>query len=587
MADRLKGWLATARTGWRQDRAYLTAQALIVLFGVVLRLLGYLTTPSGLWMDEAGWAKKLITKSVLEHRFRPVGFMWLEKQLVELFAPNEFWLRFVSVGASLLALFLVPYVVAQLIKSRFARLVVLFLFAAHPALIDLAKEFKPYSLEVLMHLGAIALYLRYRQTGRALYFGLFLASLPLALLFAYNMTLAWPGLLLLALYQAHKKWRWRGVAAVVSTGAVCAALLGGIYFAFLRGVTSSRTETYWANKYDVFYHQSLPRSKKLQNAAIAEKKKQAEADSEEGEGEGDEEDEPAPVKLEQPGRVAWTLEKYNDIAALPGLRRQLWRVPSALPAWFAAHLGTIERGFWIALHFFALGMLAYRRRFEDLILLFLPLALVVVLNLFGQWPIGAFRTNLYLCTYSLIIAGVAIDFIATTAIRTYALAGTIALLTVLPGFAFGFDWHRRKHIWTRQQYAREILEELRDLRQAQLRKDPKSKPAPLVLDPQTFQSQNFYLDVVPDTKEEYRRFFKKHFKQENWWGFQRRLERDLPKKLKAGAPVWMVISKQQTMITTKKFLNQRATILMEKSIGDDNDHLILLVGERTEPHAQP
>ncbi len=582
MADRLKRWLVKAWSVWRQDRAYRTAQALLLLFGVVLRLIGYITAPSGLWLDEANWAKKLLNRPIAEFRFRPLGFMWTEKQLVGLFEPNEFWLRFLSCVPSLFVLLLVPYIASRLLKSRFARLLVLFLFAAQPALIDLAKEFKPYSIEVFVHLAPLALYLRYRQTGRRLYFGIFLASLPLAFLFAYNIVFAWPGLLLLALYHAYNSWKWRGAALVVSTGAVCLALLGVIYFAFLRGITTDRTETYWANKYDVFYHQTLPRAKQRQNAAIAEQR--AELNDEAAEAE---DDEPAPTLLEQPGRVMWTIEKYDDIAALPGLRRQLWKVPSALPASFGTQLGAVDRYFWVGLHFFALGMLAFRRRFEDLLLLFLPLFCVVLLNAIGEWPIGAFRTNLYLCSYSLLIAGVGVDLLATSAGRIYALASVIAFVTVLPGFAFGFDWRLRKRIWTRHQYAREILAELRSQRQAQLRKNPKAKPTPLFLDAQTFEPQNFYLDVVPDTKEEYRRFFKKHFKQENWSGFQRRLERDLKKKLEASSqPVWIVISKRRTMDTAKKYINRNATILMEKYIGDDNDHLLLLVDDHAEPHDQ-
>jgi hypothetical protein len=263
------------------------------------------------------------------------------------------------------------------------------------------------------------------------------------------------------------------------------------------------------------------------------------------------------------------------------LRRDLWRVPAGFPPSLAMNLHAIERWFWVALHLFGLGFLAARKRFEELLLLLLPLTCVVVLNALGQWPIGAFRTNLFLCVYSLPIAAIAVDAIAVnSALRRWLLAGALALLTVIPGFAFGFDWHQRKHTWTRNHEEREVLKYLREQREEHLRRDPRRKPEALLLDPQTFESQNFYLELHPETRDQ-RAFFKKNFKQENLWGFDKRMQRDLKKKLAANPmPIWLVISKPQSMIVVKNLVQKEARILVEHRIGED--HLILLVHERKE-----
>jgi hypothetical protein len=575
-AGRLKAWLEKAWQGSPQDRAYRAGMLALLLFGALLRLIGWLTNASSLWMDEASWARKLMSQSVFAFRFRPIGFMWFEKQLVTLFGPTEFWLRFVSNIASLIVLLLIPYVASRLLKGRVARLLLVFLFAAQPALIDLSKEFKPYSLEVLVHLVPLVLYLRFRQTDRGRDFVVLLLSLPLAFLFAYNITFAWPGLLLLALYHGYRSWKWRGVAAAVASGALCLTVLGVIYFTLLTGITTDRTERYWANKYDVFYSQKVP--KKARDAAKAAEREEAERE--------EEDDEAPAARPRQPGRLMWTAQKYNDIAALPGLRRELWELPASFPRWLRSGWPAVERWLWVGLHFLALGWLAARKRFEELLLLFLPLACVVVMNLLGEWPIGAFRTNLFLCVYALTLPSIAFDLVSFASVwRTRTLATLVAVLTIVPGFVFDFDWTLRKQVWTRHHSERELLSRLRELRTAQLKTQPRGKPAPLLLDPQTFESQNFYLDLMPDTRAEHRAFFKKHFKQENLWSFEAKMRRDLKKKLAASnQPIWLVVSKPSSVAPVKEQARRVGKILLEEQIG--KDHVILLVGDTKEEHAE-
>lgn len=550
--------VATAKALPRLELAYRAAVVVSLLLGVVVRVIGQLVSVSSLWMDEAEWARRLIARSPFSFRFRPFGYMWAEKELVSVFGATEFWLRFLSFLAGLSTLFLMPYIGSRLLKGRLARLALVFLFALHPALIDLSKEFKPYAFEVLIHVVPVVLFLRYRQTLRPGFFYALLASVPLLFAFAYNLTFAWPGLLVLCLLVGRRELGKRGVLLAIGSGAACVAMLIVVYATMLRGLGSEKSENYWGKKYDVFYQPPRPPP-----AA----------------GEDDDEDDSQAVEADAGSRVDWIVRKYADLVATPGLRREIWEPDRSVPRPLTRELASIDRWFWVLLHCVGIGALLLRRRYEDLLLLTLPLACAVACNAVGLWPFGAFRTNLFLCFYVLVIAAVGIDeFASGHTVRSLLLSVVLALTNVAPGFAFGFDWHAEKHIWTRNHRERELLETLRAERERDLKADPSSPPAPLLLDPQTFMSHDFYLDVHPETRAKHRAFFRKHFKQENFWKFPRRVQRELKSRLATGRPVFIVVSRRRDMDTVRNYAERVAEIVLEERIGDD--HLVLRVRSR-------
>jgi 4-amino-4-deoxy-L-arabinose transferase-like glycosyltransferase len=456
--------------------------------------------------------------------------MWLTKKLVEVFGATEFWLRFLSSIASIVALLLVPYLASQLLKSRFARVLLVFAFALHPALIDLSKEFKPYSLEVLVHLLPIILYLRYRQTSRARYLYGLLALLPVAFLFAYNLAFAYPGVLLLALW---KSWqaprRWRAVTATLASAVACLAVIATVYTLLLSNVKTRKTESYWGSKYDVFYVQEPSRS-----------------------------------------RASWLVEQYNDVAALPGLRRILWKPPARLNAGFVAHWQSADRLAWVFAHFLGAYVLARRRRWDLMLLLFLPLLTLVVVNLAGYWPLGAARMNLFACAYVLPIAAIGLDgLVGLSRARTWITASVVLSLSVLPGFAFGFDWHRHKRTWTRDHYARVILERLRSLREQHLKADPTRPRERVLLDTHSWHPFRFYTAYHPAFAGD--SFYARNFRNER--GISRKLPRVLRREKQ---PVWVIASKE--LDATRAYVAGAGNILFEERVHDE--HLILLVARK-------
>lgn len=515
-------------------RWYWLAMAAVLLLGVFLRLNGYLGPQISLWLDEALWAPRFVDKPLLSLGIRPIGFVWLTRLFASWFGATELTFRFLPQVGALGSLALMPYVASRLLEARLPRLLLVLLFAIHPALVDFAKEFKPYSLEVLVHLLPIALFLRFEQTGRTRVIYALLAYLPLAFLFAYNIAFAFPGLLLLALRAAWRsESRRRLVVATLLSGALCAGVPAVVYkLALSKVTTAERTESYWGKKYDVFY---LP--------------------------------------SDEQSRVDWTAQKYGDLAALIGLRRELWSDPGRLPARVAAELGSVDRWLWIA--FSVAGLVAlWRKQRHQLLLLFAPLLVLVLVNALSKWPFGAFRTNIFMSAYLFPVPLLGLELLATGKVwRERALLGAVLLTCVVPGFLFGFDWHGHKRTWTRDHYQRQVIERLYDLRQAQLREQPDAPRAPLVLDLHTYESNNYYVRTHPTFSAKYGPFFERNFAIEKVGS--NAVVRKVQQRLKRSTPVWVVASKDSATQALLEFAKANAHVLKREDIR--GEHIILLL----------
>jgi hypothetical protein len=521
------------------QRAYWIALAVALLLGVILRFHGQFVDATSFWFDEAVWANRLGTRSVLDMAIRPIGLMAAMKLIGWIFGYSEFWLRSLSSVAGFATLFLMPYVASRLFESRVSRVLLVLLWALQPALIDYSKEFKPYSFEVLVHLVPLVLFLRYRQTGRAGYFWGLVASLPLLFPFVYSLSFAYPGLLLWALYEGWKTRRWRGVLPVAASGLACVAIIGAIYGLILFRASTEGNERYWGRKYDVFYTQT--------HAERGEK------------------------------RAAWFSEKYTDMVALPGLRRELWRPPAFVPEAVSRTLFRADRVLWLLLSTAGIVYLALRRR--ELLLLFVsPFVVLLLLNVVGKWPIGAFRTNVFACTYLLPLPIFGFDWLARRSVKAAGLAGaTVAFVTLLPGFAFGFQLAQPKTLWgTRQHQQREIITFLRDEREKLLEGDPRSPKQRLILDCHTWYPHQYYMQTHPEFSRAHRKFFERNFTIDSRCGDAKAVNRALDKQLRRGkTPAWVVVSKRGAIEPVYRHAKRAGEILFEKRM--DNDHLILLV----------
>lgn len=468
MLDRVRNWWASRSGASRLDNAYELAMLATLVLGTYLRAYGWLVQKTTFWLDEALWASRLLHQPLLSLGIRPIGFVGATRIFTQLFGAREIPFRILPALGGIGALLLMPYVASRLIANRWLRVALLLLFAIHPALIDYCNEFKPYSWEVLVHLVPIALYLRFQETQDRRWFFALLAYLPVGFLFAYNLALTFPGLLLLCLWIAWRSpQRKQWVAATVISGVLCAGAGATMFKLSLNKVTKEeRTESYWGKKYDVFYEKTEPRT-----------------------------------------RVAWTVEKLNDMASFVNLQRNYW---TGVNERAAAEIGAADYLFWMCLTYAGVLVLSRKRR-DMLVVLLAPLGVMVLGNLAGKWPLGAFRTNLFVLTYAFPLPFVALDYLINSRQRAVVLASLMATLTFIPDFKFGFDWKGHKGAFTRDFYEREVLAELYQQRKAQLAKDPELPRARLYVELHSLYPLQFYLHDHPDTQKQYEKFFEDNF----------------------------------------------------------------------------
>jgi len=346
----------------------------LLLIGLALRCRGYLIDTISLWEDEAGWAMRLMTMPVTKHAIRPLGFMAVTKLLATLLSPSEAVLRTLPWLGGVGTLLISPALARRLFSSAGARLLFIAVVALHPGAIDLAKEFKPYSVSLFLHLTMLWLTLSYLETKDVRQLAGLLALLFVGTLFAQDVVFAYPAAFGLLLFDA---WRGRSlarVAGIVAAALATVALLGVQYVYFWRSAvhdgdrSGGDAATYWGNKYDVFY--------------VAHGSKQSALD--------------------------WTAERLGDMLAMPGMRRETWHSSELSRRWLE-QLSEVDVRVWQVLAVLGAVSLLYRKRYREGLLVISPLVLMIVCNRLGFWPLGAFRTNLFVLAYALPLAAAACD----------------------------------------------------------------------------------------------------------------------------------------------------------------------------------
>jgi hypothetical protein len=183
---------------------------LIILFGFAVRIRQYAVGAS-LWVDEAALSLNIIRLSPVELmrpldflQGAPAGFLWLEKLAVTLGGDGEMWLRLVPLLSGLLILVLFP-LVARHYLSRNANLLALSLLVLSERLIYYSSEVKQYSLDVLVTITGLALFLFLR--GKPLTIGRVAAA---AIIGAALLWLSHPAVFILGmtgLYILIATWR--------------------------------------------------------------------------------------------------------------------------------------------------------------------------------------------------------------------------------------------------------------------------------------------------------------------------------------------------------------------------------------------
>jgi hypothetical protein len=332
---------------------YLFAVVVLIVVGAAVRAWGVLYDPLDLWADEAWWAALLESRSLGDLGFRPVGYMWICRQLAEL-GSAEVMLRLPSLVAGVGALFFIWRSGELGYRGRAAALFVLLLAVFHPKLIVFAKEFKPYSVEIFIYAALTCWAMACLRRGRAT--AAFVTASAIAIPFCYPVVFLYPGF---ALAFAGEKLaavrRWSMRRRVYAALLVIPALLLLHAFMFER-LGAAQSRWFWGSKYDVF-----------------------------------------PIDTGVLDGIGWYARKTWDLLSLPGAQ-------GAIPALAGALFALACIGGLIAL--------ARQKRNRELALLGSPLVVVALANILGYWPYGAFRANLFLLPGLLLIGGHALDWMA-------------------------------------------------------------------------------------------------------------------------------------------------------------------------------
>jgi hypothetical protein len=185
--------------------------AALIVAGVVLRVRGYLTAPISLWEDEATWAVRLLEGRMLWNSIRPPGFIAVCKLLVFLLGASEIGLRALPWLAGLGTLLMAPALANRLWSSPAARLLFVAVIALHPGAIDLAKEFKPYSVSLALHMGLLLLALRYTQGRSTAVLAALMGTAFVSNLFAQDCVFSYPAVFGVTLLEAVRARKARHV----------------------------------------------------------------------------------------------------------------------------------------------------------------------------------------------------------------------------------------------------------------------------------------------------------------------------------------------------------------------------------------
>jgi 4-amino-4-deoxy-L-arabinose transferase-like glycosyltransferase len=377
-----------------------------VLVGVWLRTRGALYAVIPLWLDEASWANSIMKNDLIDPSIRPIGFMALSKALVTVFGGSEVTLRFLPWLCGVSATILSVPLARQLFRAPAARLLLVASISLHPGAIDLCKEFKPYSVTLFLHLSCLLGALLYWELGTRRYLWATVLTGLIGILFAQDLVFAFPGLYLALGIRAWQARRTSHVVVLAVGAVMTIALVFAQYWLIWRHINRysfDNEANYWGRKYDVFY-------------------------------------------VAQEGgasNLGWTVRKWLDLAAFPGMRRDLWAARGPLSASAVEFLRHIDYGVWVLLHVIALGVIAVGRRLREALLLLLPLVLLCIFNLLRFWPFGVFRTNLFALVYTASLAALALDVGLRQVAQLFDLVPA-TLLVVMPLLGFERDWHKRK-----------------------------------------------------------------------------------------------------------------------------------------------
>lgn len=512
-----RAWRAFVELGPAR-RATAIALASFVMVGLWLRARGMLFATAPFWLDESMWTLALADGEPY-HAMRPLGFMAASELLAKAFSWREFGLRFLPWLSGLLAVGVAVPIAFNLFKTTAARLLFVAAITLNPGAIDLAKEFKPYSVSLLIHECGALLAILYWNSRRERW--LWLAGLwgLVSVLFAQDAVFAYPAVFGVMGLRAFRDGSRRERVLVIVGGLLTLLLVAALYFLLWRHLGAGPegdASNYWGRRYGVFYR-----------------------------GEG--------------SRWAWLFAKQSEIAGFPGMRRETWAAAHPL-------LARVDASVWGVLHLAGLATLLLQKRLSHALLLLTPLVVTLAFNALGFWPYGAFRTNLFLLFYAAAIAATALDWERPTWQPVWAVAGLS--LTLAPIVAFERDFH--EHKGSSGFVVHSVMPQALDLLLSQPGRDPRRfTEEVLVMDRATANVFDYYMRLQPDYRER-AEAIRSRFRIES--GKKPLL---LARRyVETGAQVWALYQHQNPRLLDRKLAGNRLRAAQEHTI--DGDAALLL-----------
>ena len=152
----------------KQINLYKIFSVVVILLGIILRITAFLHGRP-FWLDESSLALNIVDNNdyfspLLYVQAAPPFFMYLSKFIYNIVPLDaEFSLRIIPFLASVTALFLFYLFINKIFKNNIAKIVSLSLFAFNFKLIYYSSEFKQYSLETLIFLIIIFVFLKVKD----------------------------------------------------------------------------------------------------------------------------------------------------------------------------------------------------------------------------------------------------------------------------------------------------------------------------------------------------------------------------------------------------------------------------------------
>ena len=234
-----------------------------ILAGVILRLWQYLLNRS-LWSDEALLGLNIVhrtysglLKPLDRNQRAPIGFLLLEKFLLQHLGSSEYVLRLAPLLAGILSLFLF-YIVARRVASPGAVAIAMGLFAIAPPLIYYSSELKQYSSDVTV---ALLLYVIAFSGSPAKWSELRIAALGLigaiAIWFSHPAVFVLAGIGMVFVWVLVAERQWGQLARFVISYAFVIGSLVADYLVSLRALSH---DEYLLSYWDRYFMPILPKT---------------------------------------------------------------------------------------------------------------------------------------------------------------------------------------------------------------------------------------------------------------------------------------------------------------------------------------